>query len=79
MGDRVRLESTRLAPIPYSASERIRWYLAKLEQPIMATELVDAVGLPKSYCRALPALLRKYPDLDASLVHFASTRRGTGD
>jgi MOSC domain-containing protein YiiM len=77
--DQLQVLPNRLEPIPYAASDRIRWYLAQLQQPIMASKLVDAVGLPKSYCRALPALLRKHPDLDASLVRFASARRDTSD
>jgi MOSC domain-containing protein YiiM len=74
LGDELRIQPPRFEPIPYSAQARIRWYLKKLQHPIMAAQLVEAIGLPKSYCRALPALLRNHPDLDASLVRFASRR-----
>ncbi len=57
-------------PIPYHPVERIKWYLTKQEEPILASELVWQIGLPPSYCRALPALLKKHNDIDQSLVIF---------
>ena len=75
LGDPITVSEQRYEAIPYAAAERIRWYLQSLERPIMAADLVATLGLPKSYCRALPALLRRLPEADAARVRFASRRR----
>jgi MOSC domain-containing protein YiiM len=68
--DRVEVLDERVEAIPYVPVERIKWYLNKIDQPIMASDLMWQVGLASSYCRALPALLRKHKDIDKSKVIF---------
>lgn len=66
------LEVTRFSeePIPYEIRERLRWYLQKQSYPVTATKLVYDLGLARSCLRALPALLRKIPDVNQGLVLY---------
>ena len=74
-GDEVSVLDKRFETIPYTPADRIKWFLERQTQPILAANLVDAIGLPKSYCRALPALLRRNPAIDSSKVIYASARK----
>ena len=72
LGDPVIVTDRREEVIPEDAAARIKWYLAKHPQPIRAAELMWQVGLASSYCRALPAILRKHPDIPADRIVFAN-------
>jgi MOSC domain-containing protein YiiM len=72
IGDRLVVMPSRAEIIPYDAKERIRWYLARQREPVMASRLIFEVGLPSSYARALPAILRKMPEVDRRAVIFKS-------
>jgi hypothetical protein len=60
IGDPVEPTGEMLEPIPYALKDRIRWFLAKQNGGLAATDLVHALGLPASYARALPRLLDKF-------------------
>lgn len=59
IGDEVQIMDSRQAPIPYAPRDRIAWYLQDHDTPIDAVDLLWEVGLPRTYARALPALLRR--------------------
>jgi MOSC domain-containing protein YiiM len=70
VGDKASLCRERMEAIPYSAGDRIEWFLKKHPQPIYALDLVQKVGLPRSYCRALPQMLKKRSGITQNLVLF---------
>jgi MOSC domain-containing protein YiiM len=70
--DKVFVTDEKFEPIPEKASERIIWFLNKHHEPIMARDLMWQVGLPHSYCRALPAMIAKNPAIDSSKILFAN-------
>jgi MOSC domain-containing protein YiiM len=59
LGDRLVVTDQRFEPIPYAINERIRWFLSKGNAPAAASQLIEAIGLPSSYARAMPRLLEK--------------------
>jgi MOSC domain-containing protein YiiM len=69
-GDPVTVTDHRHESIPEIPVERITWYLNKIDTPIMAADLMWQVGLAPSYCRALPAMLRKHPEIDETKIIF---------
>jgi MOSC domain-containing protein YiiM len=60
VGDRLVVTEQKFEPIPYAVSERIRWFLSKGQAPAAAGQLIEAIGLPSSYARAMPRLLEKF-------------------
>jgi hypothetical protein len=42
-----------------AVNERIRWFLSKGNVPTAAGQLIEAIGLPTSYARAMPRILGK--------------------
>jgi len=60
LGDKLVVTEQKFEPIPYSVSERIRWFLSKGQAPAAAGQLIEAIGLPSSYARAMPRLLEKF-------------------
>jgi MOSC domain-containing protein YiiM len=59
LGDELVVTEQKCEPIPYAVKERIRWFLSKGEAPAAARQLIDAIGLPSSYARAMPRMLQK--------------------
>ena len=59
LGDRLVVTEQKFEPIPYAIKERIRWFLSKGNAPAAAGQLIEAIGLPSSYARAMPRLLEK--------------------
>jgi hypothetical protein len=72
IGDRICVTSRKEEFIPYEPRDRIEWFLRKQSGPVLAAELLFEVGLPSGYARALPAMLRKLPNIPANSVVFAS-------
>lgn len=72
LGDSMVITKQRFAAIPYAISDRIKWYLNQLTDPIFVTELVDGIGLSRSYCRAIPNILKARKDIDASKIRYKS-------
>lgn len=72
VGDSYSVERKQFDPIPYEIKDRIKWYVAQQSTPVAADKLVYEIGLSKSYLRALPALIRRTPDLDPSRITFKS-------
>lgn len=72
LGDSVVISKQIFAPIPYAIPDRIKWYLNQLTSPIFVTDLVDGIGLSRSYCRAIPNILKGRTDIDASKVRYKS-------
>jgi hypothetical protein len=70
VGDRVIVTRACAEAIPYDIKTRIRWYMARQLEPVAASKLIFDLGLHSSYARALPAILRKMPELDRSAVIF---------
>ncbi len=60
LGDKLVVMEQKFEPIPYAVSERIRWFLSKGQAPAAAGQLIEAIGLPSSYARAMPRLLEKF-------------------
>jgi hypothetical protein len=60
LGDELVVTEQKFEPIPYAVSERIRWFLSKGQAPAAAGQLIEAIGLPSSYARAMPRLLEKF-------------------
>jgi len=69
-GDPTKLIDVRMEAIPYDAVERIVWFLKKHSKPIFASELIWEVGLAPSYCRALPAIIKKHKEIDGKMILF---------
>jgi MOSC domain-containing protein YiiM len=59
LGDKLVVTEQTFEPIPYAVKERIRWFLSKGDAPAAAGQLVEAIGLPSSYARAMPRILEK--------------------
>lgn len=70
IGDEISQLNDQYEPIPYAASDRIKWFLQTNPTPIFAAELVKNLGLPASYCRALPSIIKKHPEIDSRLVLY---------
>jgi hypothetical protein len=64
----VQLHRRRYEPIPYDIKQRIAWYLEKQTSRVEVTKLVWDVGLSKSYCRAIPRLIRDMPGARQKIV-----------
>lgn len=76
-GDGVFVTTQKTESIPDKPVERIKWFLAKCDRPVLAADLMWEVGLASSYCRALPAMMRKHPEIDKGKISFKnSTLRG---
>lgn len=72
IGDEVQVLDSRQAQIPYAPRDRIAWYLQDRDAPIDTAELLWEVGLPRTYARALPALLRRIGGDAVGKVRFRS-------
>ncbi|EKF9445177.1 hypothetical protein O1C42_003410, partial [Vibrio cholerae] len=69
-GDNITILQEKYDGIPYQLADRIKWYLDKREKPVMVSELVSDIGLSKSYCRAVPNIIRNRKDIDKSKILF---------
>lgn len=70
VGNAVEVAGRKFEPIPYAARERLAWFLSRRLEPIGTTELLWEIGVPRSYARALPSLLRTLPALMREKVRF---------
>ena len=59
LGDKLIVTEQKFEPIPYAVKERIQWFLSKGNGAAAAGQLIEAIGLPSSYARAMPRLLEK--------------------
>ena len=59
LGDELVVTEQKFEPIPYAVKERVRWFLSKGNAPAAAGQLIEALGLPSSYARAMPRILEK--------------------
>ena len=59
LGDKLVVTEQKFEPIPYAVNERIRWFLSK-GTDCGRSSLIQAIGLPSSYARAMPRLLGKF-------------------
>ena len=59
LGDKLVVTDQKFESIPYAINERVRWFLSKGNAPAAAGQLIQAIGLPSSYARAMPRLLEK--------------------
>lgn len=73
-GDPVTVVAYSRDEVPYEPLARIAAFLRQRTQPILAVDLLWEVGLPRSYARALPALLRRLEPSDAQRVRFQNGR-----
>lgn len=69
-GDEITILPERYEGVPYLLADRIKWYLDKREEPIMVSELVSDIGLSKSYCRAIPNIIRNRDDIDKNKIIY---------
>ena len=60
VGDSFTITEQKFEEIPYAVNDRIRWYLNKGDPSAAALDLVHTIGLPASYARAMPRLLKKF-------------------
>lgn len=72
LGDTITVLDKRYDAIPYEKAERIKWYLDQRNDPVMVAKLVADIGLPKSYCRAVPNIIRNRTDIDKSKIIYAN-------
>ena len=70
VGDGFRATEQKFEEIPYAVNDRIRWYLKKGNPSAAALDVVHTIGLPASYARAMPLLLKKFA-LDESGANLA--------
>lgn len=70
LGDKVQVLLERHEAIPYVFADRIKWYLDKYPVPILVSDLIHAIGLSSSYCRAVPAVIRRRSDIDKKLILY---------
>lgn len=66
LGDSFAITEEKCEPIPYSVTDRIRWFLSKGQASGAAVDLVYALGLPVSSATSIPRLLQKISGLWAS-------------
>lgn len=59
VGDDFTVTSQKFEPIPYEIGERIRWFFRQHGGSGAIADLTHAIGLPATYRRAIPSLLRK--------------------
>jgi MOSC domain-containing protein YiiM len=59
VGDEFTVTTQKFESIPYEVGERIRWFLRRHGGSAAIADLTHAIGLPASYRRAIPSLLRK--------------------
>ncbi|EGQ8057396.1 MOSC domain-containing protein [Vibrio alginolyticus] len=76
-GDKLTILPEKYESIPYQLADRIKWYLDKREKPVMVSELVSDIGLSKSYCRAVPNIIRNRDDIDKSKILFAGKSKAS--
>lgn len=70
VGDAIGVTGGQFEGIPYAVRERLAWYLSQRDDPTGTTELLWELGVPRSYARALPALLRTFPASQRAKVRF---------
>lgn len=73
-GDAIDVLPARHEAIPYRLADRIKWYLDKYPTPILVADLVNAIGLSSSYCRAVPNSIRHRLDIDKNLILYKNKR-----
>ncbi|MCS0351525.1 hypothetical protein ND920_07785 [Vibrio ordalii] len=76
-GDNITILPEKYEGIPYQLADRIKWYLDKREKPVMVSELVSDIGLSKSYCRAVPNIIRNRDDIDKSKILFVGKSKAS--
>lgn len=59
VGDDFTVTTQKFEPIPYEIGERIRWFFRQHGGAGAMADLAHSIGLPASYRRAAPSLLRK--------------------
>lgn len=74
-GDKIEVLDEKCEYIPYSLADRIKWYLDRLEGQIMVSDLALEIGLSKSYCRAIPNIIRNRDDIDKSKIIYKNKVR----
>lgn len=74
-GDEIAILPERYESVPYQLADRVKWYLDKREEPIMVSDLVSDIGLSKSYCRAIPNIIRNRDDIDKSKIIYKGKTR----
>ena len=70
LGDTIQLLTERHEAIPYVFADRIKWYLDQYPIPILVADLVKAIGLSSSYCRAVPNITRHRVDINKALIIY---------
>lgn len=75
VGDSVTIMKKRYDSIPYEKADRIKWYLDQQDEPVLVSKLIEEIGLSKSYCRAVPNIIRNRTDIDKSKIIYANKRR----
>lgn len=70
VGDAVLVGGKSFDSIPYRIADRIKWYLDKQDKPVPVSKLVFDIGLPNSYCRAIPNLVKNRDDIRKELILY---------
>ena len=55
-----RRDGPKIRVDPLCGQRAVRWFLSKGNAPAAAGQLIEAIGLPSSYARAMPRLLEKF-------------------
>ena len=59
VGDAFAVTEQKLEAIPYAVKDRIRWFFGKHDAPLAVKDIVNGLGLPSSYARAIPRMVEK--------------------
>ena len=71
LGDSIEIVKDKsYESIPYSLGDRVKWYLEKQDSPVFVSKLVKEIGLSNAYCRAIPNIIRKRPDIDSNMIRY---------
>jgi hypothetical protein len=62
IGDDVRNLGAFHEPIPYGVKDRLHWFLLRQPQPVTIAKLLFECGLPTFYARAIPGMIKHFPD-----------------
>lgn len=75
VGNEVKVLGKEYESIPYKLADRIKWYLNSISNPIPVSELVINIGLSKSYCRAIPNIIRNRDDIDKRKILYKNSNK----
>ena len=74
IGDQVQIGTRAFEEVPYAIPDRIKWYLKKQKEPVFVSKLVHDIGLSRSYCRAIPGIIKRRDDIPEDMILYAGRK-----